>query len=474
MKITFLGAAENVTGSKFLVEHGSARIMIDAGLHQERELQSRNWEPFPVKPSGIQAVLLTHAHIDHSGYLPKLVKDGFRGPIYSTRPTAEITKISLLDAAKLQELDAQYKLKRHKREGRRGPHPEKPLYTMDDARDVFPLFRETVYGQTFNVSPDIAATYYDAGHILGSAMIELKVQEAGREEVWVFSGDIGRWDKPLLRDPHVFQKADYVVMEATYGNRLHEASGPALEKLAGIIHDTKKRGGHMVIPSFAINRAQEILYYLNQLLMEKRIPAVPVFVDSPMAADVTEVFNMYPDDFDEEAKEILRREDTLFDFPLLKMAKTTEQSKAINQIKGTAIILAGSGMCTGGRIKHHLAANISRPESTILFAGYQAEGTLGRTILERPADVRILGQRYPVRARIEKINGFSGHADQKELLRWVSGIQPPSRKIFIVHAEKSVGESFARFLEGHLASEVIVPQYLDEFHAVSTRKTKKF
>jgi len=463
MKITFLGAAENVTGSKFLVEHGRTRIMVDSGLYQEREFQSRNWEQFPVDPSSIQAVLLTHAHIDHCGYLPKLVKDGFDGDIYCTAPTAEITKISLLDTAKIQEADAQYKLKRHKREGRKGAHPELALYNVDDARSVFPLFKKVTYGKNAHVSSDITATYYDAGHILGSAMIEIKVQEDGQEKIYVFSGDIGRWNKPLLRDPHTFLKADYVIMEATYGNRLHEDTDRALEKLAVIINDTRKRGGNIIIPSFAVNRTQEVLYYINQLLSEGKIRQIPTFVDSPMAVDVTEVFSMYPDDFDEEAKETLRKDDTLFDFPQLRMAKTAEESKAINRIKGSTIVIAGAGMCTGGRIKHHLAANISQPENTILFVGYQAEGTLGRNILERPEEVRILGKNCKVQARIEKINGFSGHADQKELLRWVSGIQPAPAKIFIVHAEKSNGQAFARILQEKTKSEIIIPRYRDEY-----------
>lgn len=463
MKITFLGAAENVTGSRFLIDHNRTRIMIDCGLFQERVFQSRNWEEFPVNPASIQAVLLTHAHIDHSGYLPKLVKEGFRGDIFCTVPTAEISKISLLDTAKIQELDAHYKRKRHKKEGRKGPYPEMALYSIDDVRAVFPRFKTVQYRKEFAVTPDIKVTYHDAGHILGSAMLELKVQDQGQEKVYVFSGDIGRWDRPILQDPHVFQKADYVVMEATYGNRLHEDSGSALEKLARVINDTSKRGGNIIIPSFAVNRTQEVLYYLNQLLSEGKIPRLPTFVDSPMAADVTEVFKMYPEDFDAEAKELLRKEDALFDFPLLKMARTSDESKAINRIKGPVIIIAGSGMCTGGRIKHHLFGNISRPESAILFVGYQAEGTLGRIILERPQEVRILGQMCKVRARIEKINGFSGHADQKELLHWISGITPAPKKIFIVHSEKSIAHAFAPVLREHTRTEVVVPRYREEF-----------
>lgn len=463
MKITFLGAAENVTGSKFCVEHGSSRILIDCGLYQERAFLSRNWDKFPVNPSGIQAMILTHAHIDHCGYIPKLVKDGFRGKIYCTPPTAEITKISLIDAAKLQEADARYKMKRHQKEGRKGPHPEVALYDVDDVRKVFPLFRKVAYKDEIKITSDITAIFYDAGHILGSAMIELRVQEDGKEKRYIFSGDIGRWNRPILADPHIFQQADSVVMEATYGNRTHEAEGPSLEKLASVIHETYIRGGNIIIPSFAINRTQEIVYYLDQLWDAQKIPKMMTYVDSPMAVDVTEVFDMYPQDFDAEAKEILRTEESLFHFPLLRMARTTDESKAINHGEDPKIIIAGAGMCTGGRIKHHLLHNISRRESTILFVGYQAVGTLGRTILEKPEEVRILGRMCPVRARIEQINGFSAHADKDELLRWVSGFNPPLEKIFIVHSEKDVAKDFSETLRERVRSEVVVPQYLQEF-----------
>lgn len=463
MKITFLGAAENVTGSKFFIEQGQSRLLMDCGLYQERDFRDRNWETFPIHPSSIHAIILTHAHIDHCGYIPKLVQQGFRGKIYCTGPTAEIAKISLLDSAKLQESDAHYKRKRHKRENRKVVHPEVALYDIEDVRKVFPLFRKVNYGKPIKVSSDITATFFDAGHILGSAMIELKVNDQGQDKTYVFSGDIGRRNRPILADPHIFHKADCVVMEATYGNRVHESQGPCLDKLARVINDTVQRGGNIIIPSFAINRTQEILYYLNQLLDAGRIPHLMTFVDSPMAADITEIYNMFPDDFDEQAKSILKKEDSLFDFPLLKMTKSAQESKAINHIKGSAIIIAGSGMCTGGRIKHHLVNHISRPESTILFVGYQAIGTLGRIILERPREVRILGQIHKVRASIEKINGFSAHADKKELLEWVAGFKKSPKKIFIVHSEKNVADQFLKALNSLVKSDIVIPKYLQTF-----------
>ena len=463
MKITFLGAAGNVTGSRFLVESGESRILIDCGLYQEREFRARNWEAFSTRPSEIDNVLLTHAHIDHCGYLPKLVREGFKGKIFCTSPTIEIAQIALLDAAKLQEEDAEFKRKRHEREGRKAPYPEVPLYTIEDTKNVFPHFEVVPYQKQIQVSSDVKATFHDAGHILGAAMIELNIDGDGKEKTCIFSGDIGRWDRPILCDPTVFEKANYVFMESTYGNRLHEEQEVPVEKLQRVIVETKEAGGNVVIPTFAIERAQELLFYISKLLREDKIPHLVVFVNSPMAIDVTEVFKKYSKYFDEEAKALMRRGNSLFDFPLLKTTRSVAESKAINYIRGTSIIIAGSGMCTGGRIKHHLVKNITRPESTILFVGYQAKGTLGREILERHKRVRILGQVYPVHARIEKINGFSAHADRDELLRWVSGFKKTPEKIFVVHGEKEVASDFASTLRKRLKSEVIVPEYLQEY-----------
>ncbi len=463
MKVTFLGAAENVTGSRFLVESDSSRILIDCGLYQEREFRARNWEAFPMDPSTIGNVILTHAHIDHCGYLPKLVREGFNGKILCTPPTSEIAEIALLDSAKLQVEDAEFKRKRHKRERRKGPYPEVPLYTVEDARNALSHFETVPYKKEIDISPHIKMTLNDAGHILGASMVELKVRENGKEKTCIFSGDIGRSDRVILTDPTVFEHADYVFMESTYGNRLHEAGKAPLEKLQRVITETRERGGNVVIPSFAIERAQELLYYIDELLRDDKIPHLVVFLNSPMAIKVTEVFKKYSRYFDEEARALVKAGDSPFDFPLLKTTRSVAESKAINHIKGTSIIIAGSGMCTGGRIKHHLVGNITRQESTILFVGYQAKGTLGRTILERPERVRIHGQVYPVRARIEKINGLSAHADRDELSKWVSGFKKAPEKIFVIHGEKEVAADFASTLREKFKSEVIVPQYLQEY-----------
>jgi metallo-beta-lactamase family protein len=462
IKLKFLGAAQNVTGSRTLLEADGVRILVDCGLYQERALRDRNWDPFPVPPDTLDAVLLTHAHLDHCGLLPKLVREGFRGRIYCTAATSEIARIVLSDAAHLQEEDAEFKIKRHKREGRRGSYPEKPLYTVDEAKASFPLFSPVRYEEPVEIDDGIKAFFYDAGHILGSSMIQVKVSRNGEERTILFSGDIGRWDKPILRDPTIFDQADYVLMESTYGDRLHEDPKDIDELLADAIDATRRAGGNIVIPSFAVERSQEILYRLNELLLEDRIPHLLVFVNSPMAISVTEVFRHHPELFDEEMMDRIRRRASPFDFPGLKMTRTVDESKAIHHITGTVVILAGSGMCTGGRIKHHLVHNISRRESTILFVGYQAAGTLGRQIVDGAEEVRILGRKYRVRARVAQIHGFSAHADRDELFRWVSGLRNPPRHVFVNHGEPESASRFADFLKEKMGWEVSMPKYQDE------------
>jgi len=463
MKLKFLGAAENVTGSSFLVETEKSRILVDCGLYQEREYLSRNWEPFPVRPESIDNVILTHGHLDHCGYLPKLVQAGFQGKIFCTPPTAEITEIILLDAAKLQEEDAEKKKKRHRQEGRMPFYPEVPLYTREQARTVFPQLTPVPYQQEFYPGPDVTACLYDAGHILGAAIVELIIRENAQAKKLIFSGDIGRQNQPVLCPPTRLESVDYVVLESTYGNRQHENYTAGVDRLAQIIRETQAAGGNLVIPAFAVERSQELIFYFNQLLQNNQIPHLVVFLDSPMAIDVTEIFNRYSDYCCEEIKNLIKSGHSPFDFPLLKTTRSVAESKAINHLKGTSIIIAGSGMCTGGRIKHHLVTNITRPESTILFVGYQAQGTLGREILSKPEQVRILGQQYPVLARIEKINGLSVHADQTELLHWLAGFQKGPQKIFLVHGEKEVIFDFARVVGSKSAGQVTIPKYLQEF-----------
>ena len=462
IKLRFLGAAQNVTGSRYLLETDGAKVLVDCGLYQERDLRERNWDPFPVPSDTIDAVLLTHAHLDHCGLLPKLVHEGFRGKIHCTAATAEIAEIVLLDSAHLQEEDSAFKRRRHEKERRKGPRPVAPLYTTEEVKATTPLFASVRYEEPVRVGDGVEATFHDAGHILGSSMIRVKVGRNGEERTIVFSGDVGRWDRPILRDPTVFDRADYVLTESTYGDRTHEDPKDIDDMLADVINTTREGGGNVIIPSFAVERSQELLYRLNELLLEDRIPHLMVFVNSPMAISVTEVFEHHPELFDEEMMALIRARTSPFDFPGLKMTRTVDESKAIHHISGTVIVIAGSGMCTGGRIKYHLDHNISRPESTILFVGYQAVGTLGRQILDGADEVRILGRTHPVRANIAQINGFSAHADRDELLRWLSGLQTPPRHVFVTHGEPEAAEHFAGLLREQKGWEVSVPQYQEE------------
>ena len=444
------------------MEANGIRLLVDCGLYQERELRARNWDPFPIPLHTIDAVLLSHAHLDHSGLLPKLVREGLAGKIFCTHATYDIAQIILLDAAHLQEQDAEFKRKRHEREGRKGPYPEIALYTAKDASASFPQFSPVGYEEIIKLGEGVEATFHDAGHVLGSSMVKVKVSQNGEQRILVFSGDVGRWNKPMLHDPTIFEEADYILVESTYGDRLHEDQKGIETTLAEIINSTRKRGGNIVIPSFAFERAQEILYYLNELLIKDRMPHLLVFLDSPMATSITEVFEHYPDLLDEDMLELMRQKKSPFDFPGLKITRTTDESKVINHISSTVIIIAGSGMCTGGRIKHHLVNNISRRESTILFPGYQATGTLGRQIIDGAKEVRILGQKYPVKARIAQINGFSAHADRDELFRWLSGLKRPPLHIFVIHGEPDVAQYFADFMKERTGWQISVPKYQDE------------
>jgi len=462
IKLSFLGAAQNVTGSRHLVQANGHRVLVDCGLYQERELRGRNWEEFPVPPKSIDAVLLTHAHLDHCGLLPKLAKEGFEGRIHCTPATGEIARIILLDSAHIQEEDAAFKRKRHQREGRTPPRPVVPLYTTEDARETFPLFSPVRYRQPVQLAGGMRATFHEAGHVFGSSMITLTVEQDGRRRTILFSGDVGRKNMPIIEDPTVFDQADYVLVESTYGDRVHETVGDVKDRLVEVINDTVSRGGNVIIPSFALERSQDILYHLNELLMERRIPHLMVFLDSPMAIEITRVFRGHPELYDEEMAEHAAERSSPFDFPGLKMTRTADESKSINFIRGTVLVIAGSGMCTGGRIKHHLVNNIARPESTILFVGYQAVGTLGRQIVDGAEEVRILGRMHAVRAKIERINGFSAHADREELLGWLGGLKKPPRRVFVVHGETESARQFRDLLAEKTGWDVLAPAYQDE------------
>lgn len=442
-----------------MLEAGGIRMLVDCGMYQERELKNRNWEPLPVPAHTIRCVLLTHAHLDHCGRLPKIVQQGFKGPIYCTPATADIARIVMLDAAKIQEEDVALKMKRHAKENRTGPFPLTPLYTIADVEATVPLLTPIEYDTPVQLAPGVEALFRNAGHILGAASVYVRVGLNGSTRTIAFSGDLGRWEAPILRDPTPAAEADYVLIESTYGDKEHKESSTIPDTLATIINETRRAGGNIVIPTFAVERSQDLLYHLNLLAIAGRIPRLPVFLDSPMAVSVTEVFRRHQDLFDEETRALLRKGIHPCDFAGLKTCRTADESKAIRDQAGSSIILAGSGMCTSGRIKHHLVNNIARPESTILFVGYQAAGTLGRLILEGAKEVRILGQTYPVKARVAKVNGFSAHGDRREMLRWLSGLQRPPRQVFAIHGEPAVVASFASYVHQETGWPTSVASY---------------
>jgi metallo-beta-lactamase family protein len=459
LSLTFLGANQNVTGSSTLLACSGKRLLVDCGMVQERSLQDRNFGPFPVEPKSIDAVLLTHAHVDHCGLLPKLVRDGFQGRIYATRATAELAKIVLLDSAKVQAEDVAFKKKRHIKQGKVSPFPYAPLYTVEDVEAALGHFEPVDFLAAVPLAADLTARFHVAGHILGAAMIRVESGSGAEARTVLFSGDVGRWNMPLVQDPSIFSQADYVICESTYGDREHEPEDEVDAHLAREIQEAHKAGGNLVIPSFAVERTQDLLYRISALLRSHQIPLTRVFVDSPMAINVTEVFRRHPELMDTETRARIAHGDTPCHFPGLSMTRTAEESKAINALTGTSVIIAGSGMCNAGRIKHHLRNNLSRPESTILFSGYQANGTLGRVLEEGATEVRLFGETVPVKAKIRKMEGMSAHADRKELVRWLSLIKPPPRTLFVIHGEAAAAGAFGRYVTDKLGWKTHLPTY---------------
>ena len=445
MKLTFFGAAHAVTGSCHCLEVNGRKILIDCGLQQGRDEHDDNALDF--SPSYIDYVLVTHAHIDHSGRIPLLVKEGFSGPIYTTRLTAQLLSIMLRDSAHIQESDAQWQNQKGKRAGR---EEVEPLYTLTDAEEALQLLNTQEYGQIFELCEGVEVRFCDAGHLLGSSCVEIWATENGVTKKLVFSGDLGNVDQPVIRDPSFVTEADYVIMESTYGDRNHQPPESYTEALAALIDDVFSKGGNIVIPSFAVGRTQELLYVLREIKNEGMVKSVPNFtvcVDSPLAAEATKI---YAGDLhgylDEEAIAVLQGGDNLFTFPGLTLTQSTEESKALNMDKSSKIIISASGMCDAGRIRHHLKHNLWRPECAVVFVGYQGEGTLGRRLLEGAKSVKLFGEEIAVRARILNFPGLSSHADRDHLLDWIGHFSPKPDQVFVVHGDSEITDLFANDL----------------------------
>jgi metallo-beta-lactamase family protein len=434
VRLTFWGAAGTVTGSLHLLEYEGRRVLLDCGLNQGRRAEAdRLNRDFPIAPSKVDAVLLSHAHIDHSGLLPKLHKEGFRGSVFCTHATRDLCGAMLADSAHIQEKDVEWV---NRRERRRGPDKIEPLYGREDAEAVMERFVGVEYGERLSPLPGLEVEYRDAGHILGSASISLTVREAGRTVKLGFTGDVGRAGRPILRDPRPMPDCDVLICESTYGGRTHEPPERAKDRLAEIVADTARRGGKVIIPAFAVGRTQEIVFRLDELANEGRLPPIPVFVDSPLAVDVTEIFRAHPECYDDDLREYMATDPNPFGFARLTYVRDVEDSKRLNASRLPMVIISASGMCEAGRILHHLRNNVEDPRNTILIVGFCAPSTLGRRIVEREPEVRIFGEPYHLRAQVEVMNEYSAHADEPELVRFVGHLDPDRlRKIFLVHGD---------------------------------------
>jgi metallo-beta-lactamase family protein len=457
--LSFWGAAGTVTGSKYLIESEHGRVLIDCGLFQGlKELRLRNWEEPPFNAASVNAVIITHAHIDHTGYLPRLVRHGFRGPVYCSRGTAELMKILLPDAARLQEEEADYR-NRHKITKHL---PALPLYTEQDAREALKLLQVVPNtGEQVRIVKGFTAEFRVAGHILGSSQVLVHIEDGEPRSV-LFSGDLGKYDQPIIRDPETPPACDYLVVESTYGNRLHDVERPK-EALERIIKDAAAHGSAVLIPAFAVGRAQEIVYFIRELENEKRIPVLPVCVDSPMAAAATQAYARRTEEQDDEYAKALKTNPTPLRTHSMLACSTRQDSKNINRMEGARIIISASGMMNGGRILHHALRLLPDENATVVFVGYQAAGTTGRRVQDGEKQVKILGQWVPVRCKLEKIGGFSAHADWKEIVRWLEGLPTPPKKVFVTHGEPEAAEAMANRIRERFGWAIEAPQYGEKF-----------
>jgi len=460
MKVTFWGAAGGVTGSMHLVESGGKRYLLDCGLNQGRRKDAdRKNRELPFSGSSIDAIVLSHAHIDHSGNLPTLVKSGFSGPIYTTPATIDLCNWMLRDTAHIHEKDAEFLNKRRESRKQKGlpDGPVTPLYTMADAERTLPLFHAVGYHSPQSLGPDLMYVPYDAGHILGSSSVILHEGSNGERVRLCFSGDVGRPNLPIIRDPEPIPSADYLIMESTYGGRLHKDVSHVENKLRDVVNRTARRGGRIIVPAFAVGRTQQLVLLLHQLANAKQIPNIPIFVDSPLAMNVTQVHRDHPECFDDEAREYLRHGEDPFGFQRLQYIREASESKKLNDLHGPFVVISASGMCEQGRILHHLRNNIEDPRNTVLVTGFMAQDTLGRKLVEKSQEVLIFGEPMRVRAEISSLDELSGHADQRELLNWIKPLTATLRKVFLVHGEPQQAETLAKLLHSTYGLEVVVP-----------------
>jgi metallo-beta-lactamase family protein len=462
VRLKFLGAAQSVTGSKYLLEIDKQKILIDCGLFQgQKELRLRNWERLPVDPAAIHTVIITHAHIDHIGYLPRLVKDGFRGKIICTHPTEDLMKIMLQDAAKLQEEEAEFAFKR----GYSKHNKPEPLFTEKDVQEVFPMVDSVRFNKEVKILNHLSVCFYNSGHILGSAIVELTFNSQKQEKKIVFSGDLGRYNDAIMHAPEALEHADVLLVESTYGDRLNPAD-QIDNDLSQIINEAVMHQGVIVVPAFAVGRTQTLIYHFHQLMEQKQIPKLPIYIDSPMAINVTDLYERHSYNHKIKVERQHNQLISIFDSPHIHFCTTRESSKALNDLKGSAIIISASGMVTGGRILHHLFHRLRNENNTVLFAGYQAEGSRGRRIQDGEPMVKIFGEEVPVKCHVKTINGLSAHADQEELLQWLDNFKESPKLTFITHGETASANTLAEKLKAKNWN-ALVPQYLETFELFS-------